>query len=220
MARPTHSLLRAHHPRSSCKRAAALLHCASAFRHQLFVSTTRKPSFPGSATSIATSMDLAARWTPGLADRALPAPTSRAAWCLPPAALAAAARQRAARRERGAPGAPAAAAAALAAPQRQRRQRRRLALVAASSNNGVTAPGGNGDAAAAGTQQLGEPDPSLVWTKFVAETLLPTKQGKFRLRGYRHTVSAAGEAGGRLAGDRQMQAGCQWCDAATRAVPS
>lgn len=27
-----------------------------------------------------------------------------------------------------------------------------------------------------------------VWTKFVAETLLPTKQGKFRLRGYRHTV--------------------------------
>ena len=28
----------------------------------------------------------------------------------------------------------------------------------------------------------------LVWTKFVAETLLPTRQGKFRLRGYRHTV--------------------------------
>ncbi|KAL4443403.1 hypothetical protein ABPG75_011140 [Micractinium tetrahymenae] len=27
-----------------------------------------------------------------------------------------------------------------------------------------------------------------VWTKFVAETLLPTKLGKFRLRGYRHTV--------------------------------
>jgi len=28
----------------------------------------------------------------------------------------------------------------------------------------------------------------LVWTKFVAETFLPTGQGKFRLRGYRHTV--------------------------------
>ena len=27
-----------------------------------------------------------------------------------------------------------------------------------------------------------------VWTEFVAETLLPTNQGKFRLRGYRHTV--------------------------------
>lgn len=31
----------------------------------------------------------------------------------------------------------------------------------------------------------------LVWTKFVAETLLPTGQGKFRLRGYRHTVRFA-----------------------------
>lgn len=31
----------------------------------------------------------------------------------------------------------------------------------------------------------------IVWTKFVAETLLPTKQGKFRLRGYRHTVRLA-----------------------------
>lgn len=29
-----------------------------------------------------------------------------------------------------------------------------------------------------------------VWTKFVAETLLPTTQGKFRLRGYRHTVGS------------------------------
>lgn len=27
-----------------------------------------------------------------------------------------------------------------------------------------------------------------VWTEFVAETLLPTQMGKFRLRGYRHTV--------------------------------
>jgi hypothetical protein len=27
-----------------------------------------------------------------------------------------------------------------------------------------------------------------IWTEFVAETLLPTQQGKFRLRGYRHTV--------------------------------
>lgn len=27
-----------------------------------------------------------------------------------------------------------------------------------------------------------------VWTRFIAETLLPTRQGKFRLRGYRHTL--------------------------------
>jgi hypothetical protein len=33
-----------------------------------------------------------------------------------------------------------------------------------------------------------EEDQPGVWTKFVAETLLPTKLGKFRLRGYRHTV--------------------------------
>lgn len=32
----------------------------------------------------------------------------------------------------------------------------------------------------------------LVWTKFVAETVLPTAQGKFKLRGYRHTVRASG----------------------------
>ena len=138
----------------------------------------------------------AARWTPGPADRAqavAPAP-SRAAWCLPPAALAAA-RRRAAAPDRGAPGAPAAAAAALAAPQRRRqRQRPRLAPAAAGSNNGVTTHGGAGDAAHAATQQLGSQDAQTdrVWTKFVAETLLPTKQGKFRLRGYRHTVRACG----------------------------
>lgn len=30
--------------------------------------------------------------------------------------------------------------------------------------------------------------PAQAKTEFVAETLLPTKTGKFRLRGYRHTV--------------------------------
>jgi GTP cyclohydrolase II len=29
-----------------------------------------------------------------------------------------------------------------------------------------------------------------VWTEFVAETLLPTNMGKFRLRGYRHTIDS------------------------------
>jgi GTP cyclohydrolase II len=32
------------------------------------------------------------------------------------------------------------------------------------------------------------PESDEVWTEFVAETLLPTNMGKFRLRGYRHTV--------------------------------
>ena len=32
------------------------------------------------------------------------------------------------------------------------------------------------------------PGSDEVWTEFVAETLLPTSMGKFRLRGYRHTV--------------------------------
>ena len=36
-------------------------------------------------------------------------------------------------------------------------------------------------------------DKPRVWTKFVAETLLPTTQGKFRVRGYRHTVSLISE---------------------------
>ncbi len=35
-----------------------------------------------------------------------------------------------------------------------------------------------------------EVDEVKVITKFIAETLLPTKHGKFRLRGYKHSVSA------------------------------
>ena len=56
--------------------------------------------------------------------------------------------------------------------------------------------GGNGSTPHVPTVEVGAADAAaaaaakpLVWTKFVAETLLPTKQGKFRLRGYRHTVS-------------------------------
>jgi hypothetical protein len=30
----------------------------------------------------------------------------------------------------------------------------------------------------------------LVKTRYIAETLLPTRHGKFRLRGYKHSVSA------------------------------
>lgn len=41
--------------------------------------------------------------------------------------------------------------------------------------------------AAAAGEAAAQQNPQ-VWTKFVAETLLPTKLGKFRLRGYRHTV--------------------------------
>ena len=41
-----------------------------------------------------------------------------------------------------------------------------------------------------------EEDRAGVRTKFVAETLLPTNQGKFRLRGYRHTVSLAESVAG------------------------
>lgn len=39
------------------------------------------------------------------------------------------------------------------------------------------------------------PDSSKVLTKFVAETLLPTKYGKFRLRGYKHSVRLGRQAG-------------------------
>eukprot|EP00798_Chlamydomonas_sp_ICE-L_P032131 gene32131-16654_t len=31
-------------------------------------------------------------------------------------------------------------------------------------------------------------DPSIVITKFIAETLLPTRHGRFRLRGYKHSI--------------------------------
>lgn len=38
------------------------------------------------------------------------------------------------------------------------------------------------------TSASGENSKNGIWTEFVAETLLPTNHGKFRLRGYRHTV--------------------------------
>lgn len=37
-------------------------------------------------------------------------------------------------------------------------------------------------------QEVESSGEDIISTKFVAETLLPTVQGKFRLRGYRHTV--------------------------------
>ena len=36
---------------------------------------------------------------------------------------------------------------------------------------------------------IGPQEPLFDCTEFVAETLLPTVSGKYRLRGYRHTVS-------------------------------
>eukprot|EP00889_Picochlorum_renovo_P001119 jgi/Picre1/28149/NNA_003555.t1 len=44
-----------------------------------------------------------------------------------------------------------------------------------------------------------------IWTEFVAETLLPTQQGKFRLRGYRHTVD-----GGRTFTNRLQSLAERW----------
>jgi hypothetical protein len=54
--------------------------------------------------------------------------------------------------------------------------------------------GASGNGSGNGTQHVvsdeinSKSEVPLIWTKFVAETLLPTGQGKFRLRGYRHTV--------------------------------
>lgn len=53
-----------------------------------------------------------------------------------------------------------------------------------AGNNGKS----NGVYHAVSHEGVRETDVPLVWTKFVAETLLPTGQGKFRLRGYRHTI--------------------------------
>ena len=51
------------------------------------------------------------------------------------------------------------------------------------------APGGVPEAATAAGQcsQL-ETSQAVVCTDFIAETLLPTSSGKYRLRGYRHSV--------------------------------
>jgi GTP cyclohydrolase II len=100
-----------------------------------------------------------------------------------------------------APPPPRAARAPPPPPRAPRRAPRAPQCRSASS-----APPGAGDAAGAGpppapaeavaaaaewaAQQQHQPrqGDARAWTKFVAETLLPTEQGKFRLRGYRHTA--------------------------------
>jgi hypothetical protein len=56
------------------------------------------------------------------------------------------------------------------------------------SYRGEASGNGNGTQHAMNDEIAPKPGAPLIWTKFVAETLLPTGQGKFRLRGYRHTV--------------------------------
>ncbi len=69
------------------------------------------------------------------------------------------------------------------------RRSSRISSSGSNSGNGSSTPCG----AAAGTVEQGltadeEKQRPKFYTKFVAETLLPTQYGKFRLRGYRHTV--------------------------------
>lgn len=94
----------------------------------------------------------------------------RAAWCVPPRAALAAQRQR--RRAAG----------------RAVRRSSAQPLLASASSNGVPSAAAQGTIEPAADGQQQQQADELVWTKFVAETLLPTRHGKFRLRGYRHTV--------------------------------
>jgi GTP cyclohydrolase II len=54
----------------------------------------------------------------------------------------------------------------------------------AAAQLGTLDPAGSSAADGGGAAPV---EPPRNWTKFVAETLLPTQHGKFRLRGYRHT---------------------------------
>lgn len=109
----------------------------------------------------------------------------RAAWCTPPSVMVSARRgRRAAGRRAGHPALAAAvpsgeAGSSNGAPNGVRRPK----LVHQAAQLGTIEPSASADGGGATAA-----DPPRVWTKFVAETLLPTKQGKFRLRGYRHTV--------------------------------
>ncbi|KAI7837493.1 hypothetical protein COHA_008684 [Chlorella ohadii] len=113
--------------------------------------------------------------------------THRASWCLPPSYMVSARQGR--RRAAGRRCVPPVAAAASSessgssngAPNGMRRPtlvQQAAAQLGTLDPAGGSADGGGGAAAA---------EPPRNWTKFVAETLLPTQQGKFRLRGYRHT---------------------------------
>ena len=117
--------------------------------------------------------------------RAAACASHRAAWCLPPSSIAVQRRGRRAAGRRAAP-APAALAPSSGSGQnglpsgaRPMAEQQQAKLDTLERASGAAADGGGSG---------GSAEPPLVWTKFVAETLLPTKQGKFRLRGYRHTV--------------------------------
>lgn len=140
-------------------------------------------------------MELALAAARGVAPAAAPAApaacwaTQRAAWCLPPSAMVSGGRGRRAAGRRAVP------ALAAAVPSSESGSGsgngapngvRRPALVQqVASQLGTLHPAG-GSAADGGGAAAAESPRS--WTKFVAETLLPTQHGKFRLRGYRHTV--------------------------------
>ena len=124
-----------------------------------------------------------------------PVVSSRAAWRLPRAALRAfhPCSRRAEGRQQSvsAVASPAAAAAAAAAGGNGALHRSQPGLDATPGQRhqqqGDRQQHRHQNGHAQQQEQELEPPP-LVWTKFVAETLLPTKQGRFRLRGYRHTV--------------------------------
>lgn len=94
---------------------------------------------------------------------------------------------------------------------------RQRVLAAAGVNSASSSSNGSG--AHVSSSSCSEEARSLVQTRFVAETLLPTSQGKFRLRGYRHTVSVVGGqkivwvAGalrrGATGAKPEVQAGCE-----------
>lgn len=145
-------------------------------------------------------MELALAAARGVAPAAAPAApaacwaTQRAAWCLPPSAMVSGRRGRRAAGRRAVP------ALAAAVPSSESGSGssngapngvRRPALVQqVASQLGTLHPAGGSAADGGGAES------PRSWTKFVAETLLPTQHGKFRLRGYRHTVGGGG--GGKL----------------------
>lgn len=74
-------------------------------------------------------------------------------------------------------------------PVLRARQCSRAVLVHSSSRSEECPPSSSGPVAVeAATQAQQRIDDHSVKTRFIAETLLPTRHGKFRLRGYKHSV--------------------------------
>lgn len=92
-----------------------------------------------------------------------------------------------------------------------RAHRRRVIRSNCSSSSELQTSSNASLPAEAATPQRTEDHTSDVKTRYIAETLLPTRHGKFRLRGYKHSVSMKFRGNRNAASGSFFEACCCHC---------